>query len=281
MLQQLTNYLDDLRKLRALIKAEKTKTIAKQAIRDKAKTLSSDWLSQIGPRLASADYMHTDSVDKYTNLFRDLLRITGPSNLKSRYEEILKSIVKDFRKELILPLHEQPATSAPFALLSALFKELSLQEDSYMKEAIGCAKSGFLKASVVLGWCAVVDRIHRKIEEVGFSVFNITSQQMASQQKGRFKKFDAGKVQNIQSISELREVYDTVLLWIIEGMGLIESNQHTRLSGCFVMRCQSAHPGDAPITEYNLLSFYSDIKEIVLENPKFQIAATNPGETAS
>jgi len=37
------------------------------------------------------------------------------------------------------------------------------------------------------------------------------------------------------------------------------------------MRNQSAHPGDAPITPYNLMSFFSDIQQIVLENSKFQL----------
>jgi hypothetical protein len=92
---------------------------------------------------------------------------------------------------------------------------------------------------------------------------------MASQNQGRFKRFNSP--QNINSISELREVFDTVILWIIEGMLLIDSNQHTRLKGCFDLRCQCAHPGDAPVTEFNLLSYFSDLNEIILRNQKFQI----------
>jgi hypothetical protein len=60
-------------------------------------------------------------------------------------------------------------------------------------------------------------------------------------------------------------------LWVTEGMGLIDSNQHTRLRSCFEMRCHCAHPGEAPITEYNLMSMFSDIQQIVLENPKFAL----------
>jgi hypothetical protein len=92
---------------------------------------------------------------------------------------------------------------------------------------------------------------------------------MASQQKGRFKRFN--QTQSVTSLSELREVFDTVVLWIIEGMALIDSNQHTRLRSCFEMRCHCAHPGEAPITEYNLMSLFSDIQQIVLENPKFAV----------
>jgi hypothetical protein len=120
-----------------------------------------------------------------------------------------------------------------------------------------------------MGWSAAIDRIHRKIEQTGFAAFNTVSAQMANQTKGRYKHFN--QKQNIASLSELREVFDNIILWIIEGMGLIDSNQHTRLKSCFEMRCQCAHPGEAPITEYNLMSFFSDIQRIVLENSAFTI----------
>jgi len=77
-------------------------------------------------------------------------------------------------------------------------------------------------------------------------------------------------VQNVASLSETREVFDAVILWVIEGMGLIDSNQHTRLRSCFDMRCQCAHPGDAPVTQYNLVSYFSDLNEIVFKNDKFK-----------
>jgi hypothetical protein len=273
MIQKLNDCLNDIKEIRTLIKAETAKTISKGSIRKKSERIASTWLSQIGPQVESTRQISAETVKKYTDLFRRLLRITGPSNLKITYEQILKLLIKDYRKELILPLHEKPAISTSLSLLSEMFKKLAPYENDYLREAIGCAQHGFLKASVILGWSATIDRIHKKIEEIGFSTFNVTSSQMANQQKGRFKKFN--QVQNVQSIGELREVFDNVTLWIIEGIGLIDANQHTRLRSCFEMRCQSAHPGDAPITEFNLLSFYSDIKEIILENPRFEIAKTN------
>ena len=92
---------------------------------------------------------------------------------------------------------------------------------------------------------------------------------MKNQTEGRFKKFN--KSQNVSSLSDLRTVFDSELLWIIEGMELIDINQHTRLSSCFDMRCHSGHPGEAPITKFNTVSFFSDIFEIVIVNEKFKI----------
>jgi hypothetical protein len=145
----------------------------------------------------------------------------------------------------------------------------SVEEDEYFKEATKCANANLLRASAVMGWCACIDRIHKKIEELGYDKFNSTSQAMATQNSGRFKRFSSA--QRVTSMSELREVFDSNILWILEGMKLIDNNQHTRLRSCFELRCQSSHPGDAPMTEYNLLSFFSDINEIVFKNPKFTI----------
>ena len=269
MILQLNTFLKDLKQLRRDIRDEPSKTINKMRLRKKAEELASAWLSNLAGSLETTEQVNPAIIKTYSDRFRKLLRITGPSNQKTRYLEFLGACVKSFRDDIILGLHEKPKTSASLALLSSLFKGLPADEDAYLKEAIGCAHKGFLRASVVLGWSAAIDRIHRKIAEIGFQSFNVTSSQMASQQKGRFKRFN--QVQNVSTISELREVFDNIVLWIIEGMGLIDSNQHTRLHSCFEMRCHSAHPGDAPVTEFNLLSFYSDLKEIVFENPKFRL----------
>jgi hypothetical protein len=181
----------------------------------------------------------------------------------------LRSVLKSFRDDLIIPLQTNPKGPTKASLLSEVLDVLpSAAENAYLREAIECARHDFYRASVVLGWCAAIDRIHRVIEKDGFPKFNIASATMASQTAGRFKKFN--QVQNVSSRSEVREVFDTVILWVIEGMGLIDSNQHTRLRSCFDMRCQCAHPGDAPVTRYNLVSYFSDLNEIIFKNEKFK-----------
>ena len=74
-----------------------------------------------------------------------------------------------------------------------------------------------------VGLSAAIDQIHHAIERIGFAEFNIASSAMASQTKGRFKKFN--QVQNVSSLGELREVFDNIILWILEGMQLIDNNQ--------------------------------------------------------
>ena len=164
-------------------------------------------------------------------------------------------------------------TAAPPSKDASTFDELFASlgdadvDDAYLKEAVDCARAGFIRAAAVMGWCAAIARIHKAVEKIGFQKFNVASASMASQTQGRFKRFN--KAQSVTSISELQLVFDTDILWILEGMDVIDSNQHTRLRSCFDLRNHSAHPGEAPVTPYNLLSFFSDIIEIVLKNAKF------------
>lgn len=218
--------------------------------------------------------LSADGLEKYSEGFGRLIALSAPNNLRKSYLEVLDGLIKPFRDDLIIPAQKSGAASPSLSLLHNILKDLpDPEENQYLKEAIGCAQRGFLRASVVLGWCSTIDRIHRRIEDIGFTKFNVTSVEMASQQKGRFKKFNSP--QSVSSLSEMREVFDTVVLWVIEGMGMIDSNQHTRLRSCFDLRCHCGHPGAAPVTEYNLMSFYSDVNEIVFRNSMFQLSASD------
>jgi len=261
--------------LRGRIKKEKSKAIGKKELRETAKLLAQEWFSEIKNNLndiSEVCKIQNETISEYDKSFQDLLKISAPNNLKTKYIAILKNLCRNFRRDLVLPIQSSvPDKIGSFIGLDNILVNIKdPTEKEYMEEAIGCAKRGFRRAATILGWCATIDRIHHKIEKIGFQAFNVTQAQLASQQQGRFKKFKT--VKNVNSLNELRtELFDSEILWIIEGMGLIDSNQHTRLKSCYDMRSQSAHPGDAPITDPNLLSFFSDINEIVFKNPKFQI----------
>jgi len=268
MLAELKDFLAGLKALRKDIRAEKVKQIGKKELRARAEELGTRWFNQILGQLSQPGRMSSDILQKYSDGCGRLIALSAPNNLKNSYLDVLDGVIKPFRSELILPVQTGETNSTSLALLHNILSNLAdPEENEYLQEAISCAQRGFFRAAVILGWCAAIDRIHRRISVVGFSTFNVTSAQMASQQKGRFKRFSSP--QNVSSIGEIRGVFDTLVIWIIEGMGMIDSNQHTRLRSCFDMRCQCAHPGGAAVTEYNLMSFFSDLNKIVFENPMF------------
>jgi hypothetical protein len=263
----LKTFHDDLKQFRRALKSETTPQVAKKGLRQEAERLGQKWFNEIEPGLHKRTAFSDDLLRKYAGGFQRLIKLSSPNNQRTSYLETVESLVKPMRDELIMPLQLTSSHAVPTVFESFVAGLKDPEESAYFQEAINCAKHGFLRAAAVMAWCAAIDRIHQKIEGVGFTSFNVASAQMASQQKGRFKRFN--QTQSITSMSELREVFDTIVLWIIEGMHLIDSNQHTRLRSCFEMRCQCAHPGEAPITEYNLMSHFSDIQQIVLENPNF------------
>ena len=274
MLETLKAFLGDLQKYRLAIRSVTVASIAQKALRSEAEAIGTRWCNELGPKVSATNGFAAEIVSRYTDGFSRLIALSSPNNRKSSYLSVLDDLMKSFRKDLILPIQQGKVRigSGSTSFDAFLAKIAASDEGEYFKEALSCAKHGYYRAATVMGWCTAVDRIHRKIEEIGFPTFNVTSAQMASQTAGRFKKFNQS--QNVNSLSELREVFDNVILWIVEGMGLIDSNQHTRLRSCFDMRCQAAHPGDAPTTEYNLLSFFSDVDQIVLASPKFALKST-------
>jgi len=267
LLASLKEFESRLKDLRREVKAEKVSQIAKISLRTTAEKLGTDWFSSIEPGLKLAN-LDPSILLKYSENFHNLIKLSGPNNSRARYLTVLKDLSRKFRTDFVLPVQTSPAS--PTSQLQTLLAGITnTSQSDYLEEAIECSNYKLYRAAAMLGWSAAIDQIHRAVEKIGYAKFNIASSAMASQTKGRFKKFN--QVQNVSSLSEVREVFDNIILWILEGMQLIDSNQHTRLHSCFELRCQCSHPGEAPITEYNLLSFFSDINEIVFKNPKLTI----------
>lgn len=265
---QLEALLTRVKALRKSLKAEAGKTVNKIAIRAEAKALGGEWHRDFSPKLKHV--LAPEAIENYSTQFTRLIRISAPNNLVSSYLAAVELIIKPFNDELLIP-SQQGALGAPTtSSFDAFFASLSNADESdYLAEAIACAKHGHLRAAVVLGWSAAVDRIQRVLEHKGLEKFNNMANQMAVATTGRYKRFK--KIDPVTSIVELQEVFDRPLLWVIEGMGLIDTNEHTRLGSCFDMRCHGAHPGNAPITLYNLMSFFSDLDQIIFMNPKFRL----------
>lgn len=141
------------------------------------------------------------------------------------------------------------------------------EESDYLKEAVECAEAGHKRAAIVLGWCALVDKLQKQILRMGLDKFNAASNKVKNQTSGKFKNWN--KQFSVTTLSELQTVFDTDLLVVLEGMNLIDGNQAERLRTCFQYRNHSAHPGEAPIEDAHVVAFFTDINAIVLQNPTF------------
>lgn len=254
-----------LKALRRGVKLNESALISKQNLRNEARALGAGWFQEYVPSLKPA--LPKEVLERYSTQFTRLIKLSNPNN---SYLDALETIIKPFEEDLLIPSQQGGLTGNSSSHFDEFFANLSQGvESDYLAEAVNCAKAGYLRAAAVLGWSAAIDRVHRVLQDRGLGKFNAMSAQMAAATVGRYKKFN--KAQNVNSLAELREVFDTTILWVVEGMGLIDTNQHTRLLSCFDMRCHGAHPGDAPITTYNLMSFFSDLDQIIFSNPKFKL----------
>jgi hypothetical protein len=255
--------------LRSSITKAKVQFVNRTEIQQSAQQVSRKWFEDIEPALDRFG-ITSETKQKYSTFFNSLLTLsTKPSQTKS-YLRIIDAILQDLRPDIAIPIMRSPGKIVSILHLSKILGAATEEEKEFLNEAIGCAGQGFFRASIVLGWSAAVHRIHKVVEKLGFDKFNRATEEMKKISTGRFKFFN--KTFTVNSMNELRVVvFDNDLLWIIEYLGLIDSNQHDRLSTCLTMRNNSAHPGEAPITEDNLSSFYSDLKTMIFENPKLSL----------
>lgn len=274
LIKNLKKYFDDFETLWNLVNKSSTVQITNREQRNQINYMSAKWFSDYAKSLSMYN-VSQEVLDKYNSAFEELLKLSSTNSRRSSYLRQMDIIRQNYTSEIIIFLQTHTYESDVVVnkmsseVLELLDKIKDKEENEYLCEALGCWENGFYKAAVVLMWCAAIDRIHRVIENVGFDKFNSTSEYMKNQTTGRFKRFN--KNQNVHSISELRMVFDNDILAILEGMEMIDVNQKTRLVSCFEMRCHSGHPGEAPITKYNVLSCFSDIVEIIFTNSKFSL----------
>jgi hypothetical protein len=259
----------ELKRLEASIKQIKSQQVGRSSVKENAAKIARVWFEEIEPALTR--FMVVDAtIQKYHAFFDKILSLSLAYSRKATYLSTISAILQDLRKEILLPIIKSSEKILSITNLSKILEQVTEDEREYLTEAIGCAEHGYLRASIVLGWDAAINRMQEIIGKYGFEEFNKKTEEMKNKTEGRFKRFN--KSFKIQSLSELRAtVFDNDLLWILEYMGLIDSNQHDRLSLCFTMRNNCAHPGEAPLSVENLASFYSDIKNIIFDNPKFKL----------
>jgi hypothetical protein len=246
--------------------------IQKSDIKASAHAIAQKWFDEIKSALTNAQ-APADSIQFFSLQFEQLMQVARTRASKKTYLGIVATIAHRYQKELI---HE--AEIGSFKIGSALsiapyIDGLSANEGDYLDEAQRCLSVSALKGCIVLGWCATIARIHDKIESIGYDKFSTATEEMSAKAFGRYKFFK--KKEKIETRSELQQVFDTNLLWVLEYLELIDNNEHQRLRHCFDLRNNCAHPGQAPIAPENVYAFYSDITKIVLKNSKFAVGSSN------
>lgn len=269
--QEILGEIDNLdsinKKLLNSLKTQPT-NISKKEIRDEISNFARSWYENLKTDLLT---LNIDQAlqSELESSFEKLLKLASNVSRKSTYSDYFQSISTKL-KQLKIEITKTTIKNTELINLDFLAENATEVEIEYLTEAVNCANQGYLRASIILGWSAAISRIRKIIEKKGFDEFNRKCVEMKAKTRGRYKRFC--KFFDIGTLAELQTVFDTDILWIIEYWGLIDTNEHNRLEICFTMRNNAAHPGEAPITEPNLISFYSDLKTMVFDNSDFSLS---------
>lgn len=266
-IEELRTLLDQLQvKVNGLADFIDSKLVA-QYVRD----CSHLWSEKVEPGLRASQLLPIALIEQYRDRLIRLYRLGTTKSRKTSLQAALQDVLRTLGDDLLIPVRFAPADlGAVEEIERTLLESLEYPDQKgYLAEAIGCLKAGCIRAATVLGWSAAMHHLHSKIEELGFAQFARTADELVKKPSGRFRRFTG--IGPIESISDLREAPDRKVLTVLDAMGILESNQRQRLEACLDMRIQCSHPGDAPMTEANIRSFFSDLAEIVFKNPRLKV----------
>lgn len=258
----------ELENIKSAISKINSVNISNKQLLERINEIAKIWFKKIRNNLRFYVTDETIASD-YDKLFERLLSLSYKANRKKSVLEVIDNIQKHFTEDVLMPIQMNNTEIQASELFDILLEIKNVEENEYMREAIECAEAKHFRAAVILGWCATIDRIHKVIADNGFEKFSQKTLEMKEQKAGRFKRFNKSYI--VTNMSEMQEVFDNDVLLVLEAMGYIDNNQHARLSSCYNMRCNCGHPGEAPMTKYNVMSFFSDIIEIIFKNKKFII----------
>lgn len=264
---KLRSYRKRIQDLRSSVSALKTDGVAKLSIRKEAEQVATQWVEELRSPLEHFFKLPAETIEEMSLLVKRLHVLSRPNNKKSSYKTCLDGMLKEFENRFILPIQQMSSDPTDIGNLSKIVAKIPQEEYSdYLHEAIQCAQIGKHRAAIVMGWCAAIARIRSAVLARGLAKFNAASLIVKAQTTGKYKRWN--KSFALASDAELEAVFDTDLIVVCEAMGFFDSNQSSRLEVDFQYRNHSAHPGDAPIAEPHVVSFFTDIVEIVLLNTK-------------
>lgn len=270
VLASLRAFKEDLQGLRREVNGTEGDRISRQATRARAEGVATKWVEELRSPLEHRFNLTAESIAAMSESMKQLHVISRPNNRKTSYQKVISEALQDFDDRFILPVQQQATEVESLLDLQKLIPGLADPgESEYLQEAIDCASAGFKKAAIVMGWCAAIDRMQRKVLALGLVSFNAASTKLKNQTSGKFKRWN--KEFAVTTLGELQTVFDTDLIVVLEGMGLLDGNQAERLETAFQYRNHSAHPGQAPIEDAHVVAFFTDINKIVLQNPKFAV----------
>jgi hypothetical protein len=149
--------------------------------------LSREWFSVHSPEIKLYD-IDINIRKKYDDIFSQLLLLSSKVSRKRTYLNQIENL-NSWREDLLLPISRYNFILYQFSEIETLLQKIDPIEREYLEESLLCAKRGYFRAAVILGWCSAVSRIHIVVNKLGIDVFNKKSEEMFNIKTGRYKRF--------------------------------------------------------------------------------------------
>src|SRR4051812_2636023 len=186
MKQSILDKLDQLKKELQSLKKDvvdvKGTTINRVGIRKRTDAIANMWVEELRSSLEHKFKLPKDLIEKTAAEMKQLHVLSRPSNLKSSYLKTINSTLSKFDDKFVLPIKQSATEVENIIDLQKLVPGLADPEESdYLKEAIECAEAGHKRAAIVLGWCALIDKLQKQIVRIGLDKFNAASTKVKNQ----------------------------------------------------------------------------------------------------
>ena len=265
--EALEDLLEELVSIQKAIGTLTTASVSGGPLRRRVKDANKSWLPVLGV-LESGTLVDAGQLQDVAAAWKRLAKLTDKANAKTQYKPLLKLIITTTENEL---LHTFIKGSAIQTIGTALRKLVQPISDpdllKYLDESIQCAEKNCVRASVVMAWCAVAFKVHKKLTSLGIPTLNAEFAKMKADKGLMFRAFT--KDYSFSTNHDVQEAADAHLILLCRFLTYLDDTQYKHLKNALDLRNGCGHPTGYQPDPVKLQAFFGDITQLVLLNPKF------------
>jgi hypothetical protein len=265
--QELEDLLQELSSIQKTVNKLPTKSVSGTALRSQMRTLHKRWLKVSGVLEASGQ-VNQEDVHTTNESWVRLVKLSQGLNLKRHYKLALKNIITSTEEGLLHTVIKRSGLQSAGGALRKLIAPVSdAQLLKYLDESVRCAEANCIRGSVVLAWCAVASRMHRKLVSLGLPALEGHFDKMRLDTGLMFKSFQ--RAYKISTPPDVQEIPDAYLILMCRFLTWLDDTEYKHLKAALDLRNGCGHPSGYEPDAVKLQAYYSDIAQLVLMNPKF------------
>lgn len=243
----------------------KTVSVSGSDLRKRIKDIHKAWLPIAG--FLEGATVDAGVLQEVQNTWLQVVKLTNSPSPKKSYKPLLKEIAAKTEAGLLHPYIKGSAIQTVGTPLRKLVQPVGDADLlKYLDESVRCAENNCIRASVVLAWCAVAHKIHKKLISLGLSTLNAEFARMKADKGLMFRNFT--KDYNFSTESDIQEAADAHLVLLCRFLSYIDDTQYKHLRGALDLRNGCGHPTGYQPDAVKLQAYYADIAQLVLLNPK-------------